>query len=126
VVSEPLTPERIERLRISVERMEKRGAENPADYGPVQIWPDALGALLDSEARLREMDVELAGAQRIAAHAMLDMEKAQAENERLREFVIAHTLVEQGVTDFELHAEAVERFRRAAADVEDVIRDALG
>ena len=53
------------------------------------------------------------------------LEAALEREERLREYVVAHTLIEKGVVDFELHAQTVERFKRAADAVEDVIREAL-
>jgi hypothetical protein len=51
--------------------------------------------------------------------------RLEAENERLEEYVVAHTLVERGVVDFDLHAETVERFRRAQEACADVVCAAL-
>ena len=41
------------------------------------------------------------------------LENLVEQFEVLREFFIAHWEVEQGITDFDLHAEAVERLRAA-------------
>lgn len=54
-------------------------------------------------------------------------DELRAQDEQYREFITAHTLVEAGVTDFDLHAETVERLKRASEQphVLSVIRAAL-
>ncbi len=54
-------------------------------------------------------------------------EQLEAENQQLREFVVAHTLVEKGVTDFDLQNDAVLRLRKASEQpaVLATIREAL-
>jgi hypothetical protein len=53
------------------------------------------------------------------------IERLQGERDRLAEYVIAHALVEAGVVDFNLHAETVERLRRAQEANQDLIAEAL-
>ena len=45
---QPVTnlPERIEKLRAGALRMIEMGRANEADYGPINIWPDTLLAIL--------------------------------------------------------------------------------
>ncbi len=74
------------------------------------------GMLLAYKRLRTAYDVSLAANQRL-----------EAENQQLREFVVAHTLVEKGVTDFDLQNDAVLRLRKASEQpaVLATIREAL-
>lgn len=37
----------VESLRHGIERMKRRGEANPADYGPIMVWPETIEVLLD-------------------------------------------------------------------------------
>lgn len=65
------------RLGAAVERMERRGQANPADYGPVHVQPVDLKALFNelaaAQAALREtreaLGEELAAAREVVGYA---------------------------------------------------------
>lgn len=84
---------------------------------PEQIFETAAWAV----RTLRPEDMDGISAQNFA----YDIVVLKAERDRLREFVVAHTLLDKGIVDFDLHREAVERFERASEAVADVIREAL-
>lgn len=84
-------------------------------------------AIADSVLRCDPADAEpreklWADYAKVLARAFLALDR---ENERLREYVYAHTLIEKGVVDFDLHAQTVERFRRAQDACAEIARKAL-
>ena len=62
---------------------------------------------------------------RTTSELFVYVRQLEAERDRYKEFVIAHTLLEKGKIDFDLHHKTVERFERASEAVEDVIREVL-
>lgn len=79
---------------------------------PAKFDGEVFVTLDDQSEEIKSLKSELQKSQ-------VEVGRLSGENEKLKEFIIAHCLVEKGTVNFDLHGSAVERLRKAMEEIKN-------